>query len=360
MNSGQHALWRAMLLSALLTSCSDDPTNGFDAGAAPDSGPGTDASSDPGLHDASADAGGTFSLRVMTMNIGTTPGLAHDDGDDAYTQEMADIADALYENSLSWNPAEVALTAFIAGEAPDIIAFQEGFWDPWCETIEVDPELDFVCRDYEPSRTKQVLRVTGPEFQAACGDGQEDNCVAVRRSVGRIVGCDEDVCAGGLEGAGPPSECSRGARVGRVEVELADARRLVVVNVHGTSGFTADDQNCRRDQFAQIFEDRGDGQPAANGERNLVIGDLNTDPIALELNDPSAAYFLEKIESTDFQFHSPTERNGPATYLTLRIDHVVSDFAEGGCLIHGSSDGTNPVLDSVYWDHRPVLCDLTF
>jgi len=46
---------------------------------------------------------------VMTFNVGTTPGLPHDLGDDGYTSEMADIADELYENSLSWNPAEEAL-----------------------------------------------------------------------------------------------------------------------------------------------------------------------------------------------------------------------------------------------------------
>jgi hypothetical protein len=64
------------------------------------------------------------------------------------------------------------------------------------------------------------------------------------------------------------------------------------------------------------------------------------------------------VEATDFRFHSPTERGGPASYLVLRIDHVLTDFASGGCVIPGSSPGTEPVLDSIYWDHRPVVCEL--
>lgn len=341
----------AAMVVGLCVACGDEPgeTSEVDTVAdaemgGPDAGP--------------ADAGSVaVSLRVMTMNIGTTPGLAHD-GDDAYTQELADIADELYENSLSWNPAERALVDFFDRESPDIFAFQEGFWDPWCERIAVDPELDFVCRDYAPERPKQVTRVVGEGFTAACGDGQEDNCVAVRNSVGRVLGCDEPVCAGALEGSGPPSGCSNGARVGRVEVELADGRLLTIVNVHGTSGFDVADGECRRDQFRQVFEDRGDGEPAANGAMNLVLGDFNTDPVVSAPIDVSAAYLAETVAGGPFEFLSPTDRDGPASYLVFRIDHVLSDVASGTCVIPGSSDGTDPVLDTVYWDHRPVLCDL--
>ncbi|MCB1127659.1 MAG: hypothetical protein KDM81_14290 [Verrucomicrobiae bacterium] len=116
-------------------------------------------------------------FRVLTFNAGTTTGLPHDLGpDDGYSQHDAEIADALYENSLSWNPAERALTRFLAETRPDIAFFQELYFDPWCETISVDPALDFVCEDYTPERPLQIERLLGGDYQVACADGQEDNC----------------------------------------------------------------------------------------------------------------------------------------------------------------------------------------
>jgi len=52
-----------------------------------------------------------------------------------------------------------------------------------------------------------------------------------------------------------------------------------IVNVHGSSGFTDADLDCRQAQFGQVFVDMGDGKPAANGERNVIMGDFNTDPV---------------------------------------------------------------------------------
>ncbi|MCA9771011.1 MAG: hypothetical protein KC466_01300, partial [Myxococcales bacterium] len=159
-------------------------------------------------------------FRVLTFNAGTTTGLPHDLGpDDGYSQHDAEIADALYENSLSWNPAERALTRFLAETRPDIAFFQELYFDPWCETISVDPALDFVCEDYTPERPLQIERLLGGDYQVACADGQEDNCAGVRRDFGRFVGCPgEGPCLGGLAGTGPPDGCSRGARVGSAEI----------------------------------------------------------------------------------------------------------------------------------------------
>ena len=79
-------------------------------------------------------------FKVITFNIGTTDGLAHDRGEDdgtgdGYTQAMADITDAQYENSLSWNPAETALTNFLTAQRPAIVAFQAMFFGP-CPTGE--------------------------------------------------------------------------------------------------------------------------------------------------------------------------------------------------------------------------------
>jgi hypothetical protein len=52
---------------------------------------------------------------------------------------------------------------------------------------------------------------------------------------------------------------------------------LTVVTVHGTSGVMPEDMECRRRQVEQIFENL-DGEPAANGARNVILGDFNVDP----------------------------------------------------------------------------------
>ena len=302
-----------------------------------------------------------LALRVMTFNGGTTPGLAHDAApDDGYTQAMADTADAQYENSLSWNPAEAALTSFLAEHRPDLVVFQEIFWDGWCEDVAIDATLDFVCRDDAADRPLQVQRLLGPDYQTACAPGQPDNCAGVRRAFGAFVDCAEEHCQEGMFGLAPPSGCSNGARVSSARVETVDGRALTLVNVHGTSGFAAEDRACRADQFRQVFEDRGDGEPAANGATNLVLGDLNTDPFLVPGEASSVVWSSFVGEGLPYHYVSSTaEDGGPPTYNGgLRIDHIASDDIVGaGCFVAGESAGVPPVIDATYWDHRPVVCD---
>jgi len=346
-----------ILLMFLAASCSNA------LGPAELPGPSSQADAGSAAADAApADAGPPPPIVVMTMNIGTTSGLAHDQGNDGYTSEHATIADEHYHNSLSWNPAEQALKEFLAQQRPTIVVFQEGFYDPWCEEIPVDPNLDFVCKDYTTERALQVERLLGPDYQVACADGQEDNCAGVLRSFARMKGCPDDgPCLDGLAGQGPPDGCSKGARIGSVELELIDGREMTLVNVHGTSGIKLEDMLCRRSQFAQVFEDRGDGQPAANGTVNLVMGDLNTDPFKAGF-EPSAAYWNDKVgDGKAFHYLSSDDSGGPATYdHDLRIDHIASDALSSlGCKVAGA-DGTGPVMDAVYWDHKPVVCEVAW
>ncbi|MFT5686873.1 MAG: hypothetical protein ACI8RZ_007830 [Myxococcota bacterium] len=297
---------------------------------------------------------------AMTFNIGTTTGLNHDDGDDGYTQAMSDHTDELYENSLSWNPAEDALIAFMVEQAPDVVVFQEMFFDPWCLDIPVDPTLDFVCQDYTADRPLQIQRLLGEGYQVACALDEEDNCAGIRRAFGTIEGCDEDVCLGGLDGMSPPSGCSNGAKVGTLDIATTDGRTLTLVNVHASSGINTEDTACRVDQLRQIFVDRGDGVPAAWGSTNLVMGDINTDPFQMADLDPSAAEWNTHVgDGLGFEYISSDEPDGEPTYSGLfRIDHVVSDTLTGDCTVPGETDGTDPVMEAVYWDHRPVVCNV--
>lgn len=301
-------------------------------------------------------------FRTMTFNAGTTTHLPHGDGSDGYTDELAEIAADLYSNNLSWNPAEERLAVFLAEERPEVAIFQELFFDPWCEEIEVDPALDFVCQGYVADRSLQIERLLGTDYQIACAIGHPDNCVGVLRSFASLRGCPDDgAWLEGLDGLPPPSGCTGGARVGGVALDLPDGRTFTVVDVHASAGLSQEDMDCRVDQFTQVFEDRGDGSPAASGPLNLVAGDINTDPFVLAEADPSAAYWAAFTgEGLPFGYLSSSDEDGPATHVTgLRIDQVISDGLTGDCQVVGEGGAPGPLLDAVYWDHAPVLCQVT-
>lgn len=314
-----------------------------------------------------AEPGSPRPFTAMTFNVGTTPGLPHDQGEadgtgNGYTQEMADIADAEYENSLSWIPAEQALTEYLREQQLDLVAFQELYYDPWCESIEVDPTLDFVCQDYSPDRPLQVQRLLGSGYQIACAPGQEDNCIGVSQGWGRLKNCGsgpEEVCFEAFQG----SEiwgCSSGLRVGAAQVELSVGLELTVVLIHGTSGFKPADIECRRQQFQQIFVDQGNGTPLATGKVTVILGDINTDPFLADKFDKSAQYWHQFVGFNQaFRYLSSDHPGGPKTYLDLfRIDHVVSDRLFGDCVVPGASPGVDPVMAGIYWDHKPVTCQV--
>ena len=179
----------------------------------------------------------------------------------------------------------------------------------------------------------------------------------MRKAWGSIRDCDDDVCMDGLAGFAVEG-CGSGARVARAVVDLAGgAGEITVVNVHGSSGLTGDDADCRVAQFEQAFVDLGDGEPGTNGARNLVLGDLNTDPGRFGGIDASAARWNELTR--DFTTHTDAGPNATPTYGGLtNIDHVVSDAFVGDCT-HPGADGSDPVLAATYFDHVPAVCRLS-
>ena len=301
---------------------------------------------------------------VITFNVGTTDHLQHDkdedEGDgDGYTSTHAARNAAHYSNNLAWRPAEDALKGFLAETRPHLVFFQELFFDPWCEDIAPEPGFDFVCDTYDPEGPKQVERLLGENYFIACAAGHPDNCVGVRKDFGILPGCPGDgLCMGGLEGLPPPSGCTKGERVGTAVIRLTDGRLIHAVNAHTVAGMTEEDMACRKAHFEQIFVDRGDGKPAAFGEVNLVAGDMNTDPFIMAGVDPSADFWNQHVgDDLGFHYISSENADGPPTIATfLHIDHVVSDLVHGECVVVGHSKDVPPVMDTTYWDHRPVLC----
>jgi len=303
-----------------------------------------------------------LSLRAVQFNVGTTPGLSHDaDPDDGYSSAQAAVSDEWYGNGLAWRPVVEDARRFFEDLEADVIAFQEIFDPAQCADIPAAFHAGFVCEGWAAGDPTVAQSVLGSEYQVACQQGRPDKCAAVARRFGTFRGCASSVCLDGLDGARVP-ECGGGSRVGRGVIELAGGGTLTVVTVHGTSGFSADDVACRVAQFEQVFVDlgTGDGEPAANGERNLILGDFNTDPGRAAPADPSAVALLRFAGPGEpFAFVSEIGADAVPTYLgSFNIDHVLSDELVGQCFSPGVTGGA-PVSPVVYFDHAPIVCDLS-
>ncbi len=299
-----------------------------------------------------------LSFVAVTFNTGTSEGLAHDaEPDDGYTSVHALRSDLWYGDGLAWIPAVEATAAFFAEVDPDVVAFQEIFHSGDCAGIPWRDRADFICEDWSADDPTVAQLVVGAGFQVACHTGNNDKCAAVNRRFGTFRGCDLDFCLEGLEGYRVDG-CGRGARVGRGTIDLIDGSTLTLVSFHGSSGFYADDQQCRVQQVEQVFVDLGDGEPAANGERNLVMGDLNTDPGWMGDFDPSAARWNDFVgDGQSFSFVTDIGADATPTYAGLAsIDHVMSDVLTGSCWTAGVTDGQPAVIDAVYFDHKPAVC----
>jgi hypothetical protein len=301
-------------------------------------------------------------LRAVTFNVGTSPGLVHDGGpDDGYTSVQAAISDMWYGDGLAWLAVIEDTRRFFAAVAPDVVTFQEIFYSGNCPDIPAEFRIGWACETWRPGDPTVAQVIVGSGYQVACNLGKPDKCAAVKRTFGRFRGCTAALCLDGLDGARVEG-CGGGSRVGRGIIELATGGRLTLVNVHGTSGLSPGDMDCRIKQFAQVFTDlgRGDGEPAANGERNLVMGDLNTDPLLASTVDRSAMAFLEYVgPGRRFDFVSSVGPDAPPSYAgRFNIDHVVSDVLTGACWVAGVTDGHPPVTNITYFDHKPVVCDL--
>jgi hypothetical protein len=314
--------------------------------------------------DSAGPDGDPLALVAVTFNTGTSENMGHDgEPDDGYSSWHASMSDQHYGDGLAWVPAVEAATAFLADVAPDVIALQEIFFSDECADVPEEAWTDFVCADWQAGDPTVAQVVLGEGYQVMCHPGKSDKCAAVRLDFGAFAGCDEEFCLEGLEG-GEVDDCGSGSRVGRGLIELVDGGELTLVSVHSSSGMAADDMDCRVKQVEQVFVDLGDGEPAANGARNLILGDFNTDPGRLTETDPSAARWADFVDvdgSGDQGFHFVTDvgPDAPPTYATLlNIDHVVSDVATGSCWHAGTTEGLEPVIDAIYFDHRPAVCAL--
>ncbi|MFC1889840.1 hypothetical protein ACFL4G_08800 [Thermodesulfobacteriota bacterium] len=303
---------------------------------------------------------GSSTFVAVTFNSGTSESMLHDrPPDDGYTSEHAAISDEWYGDGLAWTPAVEAARRFFEEVDPDVVVFQEIFWSDECPGIPDGAREDFVCETWSIGDPTVAQMILGEDWQVACHPGKPDKCAAVNRRFGTFRGCEGEFCLEGLEGS-EIEGCGSGARVGRGVIDLVGGGILTLVSVHGSSGFSREDRACRVSQFEQVFVDLGDGSPAASGEKNLVMGDLNTDPGRLAWLDFSAARWND-FAGPGMPFHFISDVGGdalPSYAGIVNIDHVVSDALTGSCWVAGVTPCRPPVTEAVYFDHSPVVCTI--
>jgi hypothetical protein len=364
----QSSVAATLLCTACSTAAVTPPGAGADLSTAagpidggpggPDAGPPADAAALP--DSAAADAAGPLTFLAVTFNTGTNKGMRHDDPPaDGYGQTEADQSDLYYGDGLAWRAAIEDVRLFLAGVKPDLIVFQEIFHPADCPAVPAGARKGFVCETWasgDPTVTQMVL---GAGYQVACNLGKPDKCMGVKLAFGAVHGCTGALCLDGLAGA-KVSGCGSGSRIGRGVIDLVAGGTLTVVNVHGSSGFSIEDNGCREKQVAQVFVDL-DGAPAANGARNVVLGDFNTDPGRLTAIDVSAAAWAKHVgPGKPFHFISDVGPTATPTYAPgFNIDHVVSDTFTGSCWAAGITAGHPAPTPMTYFDHRPIVCTLT-
>jgi hypothetical protein len=311
------------------------------------------------------------SFTIMTFNTGTTDNLDHGGDPDGYTNAFAAISAEYFGNNLSWLPGRAGLRFVIDTLKPDVVAFQELFYDPECVDIcaelqMVNPEIkpavcdaggNFVCAVWAEGAELTVRAAVGPDYAIACAPDHNDNCIAVRKDFGTLADCVDGPCIGGLDGMKPKNGCNSGARVATGLVTVTGGPEIAVVDVHTVVG--PDNLDCRVAQLKQVFEDRGDGKPAAFGTHNIVLGDMNIDPFLM--SDASIKYWNSMVgDDKPFHYLSSADQSGPDThpFSFMKLDHVISDNLTGSCVVLGvSPDTAAPVsAGSTYFDHRPVFC----
>lgn len=286
-----------------------------------------------------------FSFSVVTFNSGTTQGLAHEqDLSDDYGNAQADLSDQYYGDGLAWTRVLRETTDFFAQQSPDIVGFQEIFHAPDCAAVPPEARPGFICDSWQPGDPTVAQVALGAGYQVVCHLGKNDKCIGVRKAFGTFAGCDQDLCLDGLDGEAVP-DCGRGARVARGTILPADGAPITITQIHGSSGLSTEDVECRVQQFRQAF--------TGLGARNIILGDLNIDPIRLYSGDASAKAFLDAATASKLSFMTEVGEDAAPTYGgLLNIDHILSDIGKGTCQ-------SGVITEMTYFDHRPQICVIT-
>ncbi len=292
-------------------------------------------------------------IKVMSFNTGTTPSKGkRNGGPEEYSRKLAKTSDNYYGNGLAWLPAVAAAKKFITDQNADIIGFQEMFDSRNCSTIPKEFHNSFICEGWRKDAPMVIQQVTSEKYQIACHIHDSEKCIAVKKSFGYIEGCYSDICLDALEGE-VIKNCGGRSRVGKAIISSYSGEKYNVIHVHGTSGFKGDDKDCRKKQFSLMFND----YPESGN--NIILGDFNTDPNKLKRFDRSAKKLKELAKANKFKrVNGSINRQTYAGLVTL--DHIYTDSLDRvSCKAYGVSKNTGYILNQPYFDHVPLVCELS-
>lgn len=275
-------------------------------------------------------------VRVLTANVGNN-----------------DLRCSGYMWKLCLTSVEAKVRDSIRALDPDLVALQEVSTAAQCEKRKESRRRKVCYSENLPADQEQARRLLGPDYTIAMAQGRYE-AIAVKVSAGSIEGCELGATCWTTDLPDLPEGCDPGFSVSAVEAVIRGVR-VRVVNAHPDSIRL----ECRVKELEQAFA-------LANGQRNLMLGDWNTDPYRGKGED--VTLWKREVEARPFRIHSGIAERDPPYYTDLvpwpwpdkSLDHVISDFAQGTCLTLGENPGTQRLDDHGDLDHRGLFCKLTF
>ena len=342
----------ALLLAA---ACQNPPSDTSHDARTPDAGLPDLASADaapPDLVGPLVEAGlpdGTH-LRVLTANVGNLDGV----------WKKSTMCPSYYQGAQCEPKTEQVIAKALAAYRPDIVVLNEVFDADLCHgKNEKDPR--WICNDHKNrSPYQQVRRYLGPDYTIVCDGIAHYDCIGVRTSRFTVKECAAGkVCMGESQTPVHPAACKGIGSITSVSAAhlTIGGKGITVINGHPLNAVDFTGDACREAQYKQLFEVLADGQ------RTLIMGDMNGDPIRFPTIFDSFKYWNTRVGvGMRFRYHSgPAESTPPpATFQSFfTLDYVLSDFLVGTCRTLGA------VLDShkldypvARMDHLAIVCDL--
>ena len=308
-----------------------------------------DATSDTAQPD--LDLTGKIVLRVLTANVGNLD------------EAEKTICPAYHKGSQCELSTEKIIAANLASHDPDIVVLNEVWDTARCQGV-IEKDARFVCHAPDKlSVAQQARRYLGAGYTIICDGIAHFDCIGVRTS---RVTLDPALCAAGKLCPGKaktpkhPAACAGMGSITSVSSAgvTIDGLGFTVINGHPLNATNNKGDPCRLAQYKQIFRE------LANGKRNLIMGDMNGDPIRFPTVFPSFVYWNTEV-GPNRRFHylsGPAEASPPPpTWMnSVTLDYVLSDgFATGTCQTLGKKADKDRLDHPSYrMDHLGIVCDL--
>jgi hypothetical protein len=203
----------------------------------------------------------------------------------------------------------------------------------------------------------QVRRLLGDNYTIVCEAESQYECFGIRKDIGEIEGCSlGDLCYNARHSP-VPEDCNNGFSISAVTVTLNNGAVFDLVNVHPAS-FS---EECRTKLLLQAFTGNEAVPTVLKSDNVLIMGDFNLDP--WRTRDSSSEVWQDIFDAgwrgKKYKYHSGIAETDPPLFTFKFIKHqtldlVVSNFAEGGCMVLGETPGTTRIDGGSGNDHRAV------